>query len=81
MNPEPITDAELERAFRLASTAGGEMLGIPEIAEWAGPESGTRLEFAAESIAQLVVDRPAPSRVLRGGADVRAALADPEPAA
>ncbi|MFT4232042.1 MAG: amidohydrolase family protein [Leucobacter sp.] len=60
------TDAELERAFRLASTAGGEMLGIPEIADWT-PQSGTRLEFAAESVAQLVVDRPAPLRVLRDG--------------
>ncbi|WP_336992187.1 amidohydrolase family protein [Leucobacter sp. VD1] len=62
-----ITDAELERAFRLASTAGGAMLGIPEIAEWQGPESGTRLEFDAASIAELVVDRPAPLRVLRDG--------------
>ena len=62
-----LTDAELERAFTIASTNGGEMLGVSEIAEWAGPESGTRLEFAAENIAQLVVDRPAPLRVLRGG--------------
>ncbi len=61
-----ITDAELERAFRLASTAGGELLGIPELAEWAGPDGDTRLEFHAESLAQLVVDRPAPSRVIRG---------------
>lgn len=65
-----ITDAELERAFRLASTAGGEMLGIPEIADWRGAESGTRLEFDVESIARLVVDRPAPVRVLRAGQPV-----------
>jgi cytosine deaminase len=65
-----ITDAELERALRLAGTAGGEMLGLPEISDWAGPESGTRLEFAAESLAQLVVDRPAPLRVIRNGRDV-----------
>ncbi|WP_125100036.1 amidohydrolase family protein [Leucobacter chromiireducens] len=62
-----ITDAELERAFRIASLAGGEMLGISELAEWTGPDSDTRLEFVADSIAQLVVDRPAPTRVLRGG--------------
>lgn len=68
-----ITDAELERALRIASTAGGELLGIPEIADWAGPESGTRLEFAAASIAELVTDRPSPLRVLRNGVDVRAA--------
>lgn len=65
-----ITDAELERAYRLCSTAGGEMLGIPDLGEGAGPESGTRLEFEAEGAAQLVVDRPAPIRVLRGGVEV-----------
>lgn len=65
-----MTDAELERVFRLATTAGGEMLDLPEIAEWSGPESGTRLEFAAESVAQLVVDRPAPLRAIRGGVEI-----------
>lgn len=64
-----ITDAELERAFRIASTHGGEMLGVAEIAEWT-PESGTRLEFAAENLAQVVTDRPAPVRVLRDGHEV-----------
>ena len=64
-----LTDAELERAFRIASIDGGEMLGLPEIAEWTR-ESGTRLEFAAESVAQLVADRPAPLRVLRDGRPV-----------
>lgn len=70
-----ITDAELERAFRMASTVGGELLGLPEIADWAGPESSTRLEFAAENIAQLVADRPAPLRVIRDGHEVRPAAA------
>ncbi|MBN9613243.1 MAG: amidohydrolase family protein [Actinobacteria bacterium] len=70
-----VTDAELERAFRIASTAGGEMLGIDDLAAWS-PESGTRLEFAAENIAQLVVDRPAPLRVLRAGVDARSAHPD-----
>lgn len=68
-----ITDAELERAFRIASVSGGEMLGIDAIANWGGPESGTRLEFAAENIAQLVTDRPVPARVLRDGLDLRPA--------
>ncbi|MFD5598473.1 amidohydrolase family protein [Leucobacter sp. NPDC058333] len=64
-----LTDADLERAFAIASVAGGEMLGLPEIAGWT-PESDTYLEFAAGSIAQLVTDRPAPSRVVRGGVAV-----------
>lgn len=68
-----ITDAELERTFRLASTAGGEMLGIAELAQWQGPGSATRLEFQADCIAQLVVDRPAPMGVYRGGEQVSAA--------
>lgn len=65
-----ITDAELERAYRLASTAGGEMLGIEELSGPVTESSPTRLEFAAESIAQLVVDRPAPLRVIRDGVDL-----------
>jgi cytosine deaminase len=65
-----ITDAELEHCYRLASTEGGRMLGIPELADWSGASSDTRLEFDAESIAQLVVDRPEPSRVIRAGREV-----------
>ncbi|MBL3699586.1 amidohydrolase family protein [Leucobacter luti] len=65
-----MTDAELERVFRIATTAGGAMLGVPDLAEWAGPAAETRLEFAAENLAQLVVDRPAPVRVRRAGADI-----------
>lgn len=64
-----ITDVELERAFRIASTNGGEMLGVAEIAEWTS-ESDTRLEFFAENLAQLVTDRPKPSRVVRNGHEV-----------
>lgn len=62
-----LTDADLDHVFHLASIAGGELLGIPEIADWGGPESDTRLEFTAENLAQLVVDRPAPQRVIRNG--------------
>lgn len=64
-----LTDADLERCYRLGSTAGGEMLGLPELATWGGPDSATRLEFEATSVAQLVADRPAPSHVFRNGAD------------
>lgn len=65
-----ITDAELERAFTLSSVAGGEMLGISAIANWSGAESDTRLEFVAQSVAQLVTDRIAPDRVVRDGQEV-----------
>ena len=53
------TDEDLERVFALASTGGAEVLGLED---WTDK---TRLEFAAEHIAQLVVDRPAPVRVYR----------------
>ncbi len=65
-----LTDADLERAFRIASTAGAEMLGLTEITDWT-ERSDTRLEFDAQHIAQLVTDRPAPIRVLRGGREIR----------
>ncbi|PPF78401.1 amidohydrolase family protein [Pseudoclavibacter sp. Z016] len=61
-----MTDGELERAFRIASISGGEMMGLASVSEW-DERSGTRLEFAAENLAQLVVDRPAPLRVIRDG--------------
>lgn len=63
-----ITDADLERAFRIASVAGGEMLGLSDLTTW--NEAETRLEFNAESIAQLVVDRPVPDVVVRHGVEV-----------
>lgn len=64
-----MTDQDLERAFRIASTSGGEMLGLTAVADW-DARSATRLEFAAESLAQLVVDRPAPTRVIRDGREL-----------
>ncbi|WP_017792626.1 amidohydrolase family protein [Leucobacter salsicius] len=67
-----ITDAELERAYRLSSTEGGKMLGIEDLATWNGAESATRLEFDAVNTAQLVVDRPAPARVIRAGLELPA---------
>lgn len=65
-----VTDAELERCYALASTEGGRMLGIADLAHWPGPDSPTRLEFRAESLAQLVADRPAPLRVFRSGRQI-----------
>ncbi|NYF14903.1 cytosine deaminase [Pseudoclavibacter sp. JAI123] len=65
-----MTDAELERTFHIASVSGGEMMGLASITEW-DERSDTRLEFAAENLAQLVVDRPAPLRVLRDGRVLR----------
>ena len=65
-----ITDADLEHCYRIASTEGGRMLGIPDLSDWTGPAGPTRLEFDAESIAQLVVDRPAPNRVIRAGREL-----------
>jgi cytosine/creatinine deaminase len=62
-----VTDAELERCYALASTEGGRMLGIEDLASWPGPDAPTRLEFHAESLAQIVTDRPAPHRVFRSG--------------
>ncbi|MFJ6536008.1 amidohydrolase [Paenarthrobacter sp. NPDC091711] len=64
------TDAELERCFRLATSAGAELIGSAEVRNFSGANSVDRLEFAANSIPELVVDRPAPLRVVRGGRPV-----------
>lgn len=64
------TDAELERCFRLASSAGAELVGSAAVRSFTGSSSPDRLEFAANSIPELVVDRPAPLRVVRGGGAV-----------
>lgn len=55
-----ITDAELELAYDTCSRAGAELLGLP-------PEQGDHLEFLGENLAQVVVDRPAPSAIVRRG--------------
>ncbi|MCM3657212.1 amidohydrolase family protein [Agromyces mediolanus] len=65
-----MTDAQLERCYRAASTDGGRLLGIPELARPVDHDSPTHLEFAGESLAQVVVDRPAPTAVLRDGRPV-----------
>ncbi|MGF6835163.1 cytosine deaminase [Paenarthrobacter sp. TE4293] len=65
-----LSDAELERCFRIATAAGAELLGSTAVKNFSGPGSPDRLEFAANSIPELVVNRPAPVRVLRGGRPV-----------
>ncbi len=67
-----VTDGQLERCYRIASLEGARLLGVADLSEWSGPEQSTRLEFAASSLAEVVVDRPAPTRVIRNGADVSA---------
>ncbi|MFK4728313.1 amidohydrolase family protein [Agromyces mediolanus] len=62
-----MTDDALERCYRAASVHGGRLLGIPELAEPVAAGAATRLEFAGESLAQVVVDRPAPIAVVRDG--------------
>ncbi|MCT9869895.1 amidohydrolase family protein [Paenarthrobacter aurescens] len=65
-----LTDAELERCFRIATTAGAELVGSAAVIGFSGAGSDDRLEFAANSIPELVVDRPAPLRVVRNGRTV-----------
>ncbi|MDF0515002.1 amidohydrolase family protein [Agromyces sp. H3Y2-19a] len=62
-----MTDDELERCYRICSTEGASLIGVPDLAEFSGPEHPTRVEFAGESIAQIVVDRPGPVSVIRDG--------------
>ncbi|UOQ88800.1 amidohydrolase family protein [Agromyces endophyticus] len=62
-----MTDAELERCYRICSTEGARLVGAADLVEASGPEHPTRLEFTGESIAQIVVDRPRPVRVIRDG--------------
>ncbi|MCP2048598.1 UNVERIFIED_ORG: cytosine deaminase [Paenarthrobacter nicotinovorans] len=65
-----LTDAELERCFRIATADGAELLGSAAVAAFFGPGSADRVEFAAHSIPELVVDRPSPMRVVRAGKTV-----------
>ncbi|MDD7836266.1 amidohydrolase [Paenarthrobacter sp. AB444] len=62
-----MTDTELERCFRIATAAGAELVGSAAVAGYSGPGCADRLEFAAHSIPQLVVDRPSPLKVVRAG--------------
>jgi cytosine/creatinine deaminase len=56
---DAMTDADLELAYDLCSRAGAELLRVSTDAD--------RVEFPGECLAQVVVDRPAPARVIRDG--------------
>ena len=56
---DAMTDADLELAYELCSRAGAELLGL-------SVQDG-HLEYPGECLAQVVVDRPVPTRVVRDG--------------
>ncbi|MFE4195658.1 amidohydrolase family protein [Paenarthrobacter sp. NPDC056912] len=62
-----LTDADLERCFGIATTAGAELVGSAAVRSFSGASSKDRLEFTANSIPELVVNRPGPLRVIRDG--------------
>lgn len=62
---DAMTDAELEQAWDLCTRAGAELVGLPS--HPVAADSADRLEFDAECLAAVVVDRPAPARVIRNG--------------
>lgn len=57
---DAMTDADLELAYDTCSTAGAALLSLDV-------DPGDRVEYRGESLAQVVVDRPAPTRVVRAG--------------
>ena len=57
-----MTDADLELAYDLCSHAGAELLGLPPTED--------HLEYPGECLAQVVIDRPVPARVIRDGSVV-----------
>ncbi|MEV7607070.1 amidohydrolase family protein [Paenarthrobacter sp. NPDC089322] len=65
-----LTDSDLEHCFRIATAAGAGLLGATPVQKFAGPGSLDRVEFEAGSIAELVVNRPAPLRVVREGKEL-----------
>ncbi len=58
---DAMTDADLELAYELCSRAGAALLGLAAMTE------GDCIEYPGECLAQVVVDRPTPARVLRAG--------------
>ncbi|MFJ3958515.1 amidohydrolase family protein [Arthrobacter sp. NPDC090010] len=65
-----LTDAELERCLRLATTGGAELVGARDVLGFTGGNQH-RVEFAAASGPELVVNRPEPLRVVRDGRTVQ----------
>jgi cytosine/creatinine deaminase len=58
---DAMTDADLELAYESCSQAGAKLLGLDAKTE------GDRIDYPGECLAQVVVDRPVPARVLRAG--------------
>lgn len=56
---DAMTDADLELAYDLCSRAGAALLGVDV--------DGDSIEYPGECLAQVVIDRPRPIRVLRDG--------------
>jgi cytosine/creatinine deaminase len=61
-----ITDGELEDCFDLASRQGARLLGLPP-ANFAVGDPADFFLVPGESLAQVVVDCPLPTHVVRGG--------------
>jgi cytosine/creatinine deaminase len=66
---DAMTDDALADCYRAGSDAGADLLGIARAGTVPG-EVADLVVVDAESVAQLVVDRPRPHLVLRGGAEV-----------
>ena len=62
-----ITDAQLERCLDIATLEGARMMGLEHTQATA---QGDGVYFTAEHRAQLVVDRPAPCKVVRNGVHI-----------
>ncbi len=63
---DAATDDELAECWTVCSTAGANLLGLPT-PELVGDGPADFVVAAANSVAELVVDRPAPSAVVRAG--------------
>lgn len=68
-----ITDAELRRCFEIATSGGARLLGIDRVLDFDPATATDYVQFDQPGIAQLVVDRPVPAAVVRGGHRVAAA--------
>jgi cytosine/creatinine deaminase len=60
---DAMTDADLELAYDLCSRAGADLLGLTDSVTG----GADRIEYPGECLAQVVVDRPAPARVVFDG--------------
>jgi cytosine deaminase len=63
---DAATDADLELAYDLCSRAGAELLNLKPAAPLTD-DGADRIDYPGECLAQVVVDRPKPVRVVRDG--------------